>query len=59
VAGLVLSYVIQLTGQFQWCVRQIVDMESKMTSTERLIHYINNLEVIFFFFFLNIENNII
>ena len=38
-AGLVLAYVLQLTGQFQWCVRQSVETETKMTSVERLLHY--------------------
>jgi len=38
-AGLVMAYVLQLTGQFQWCVRQSVETETKMTSVERLLHY--------------------
>lgn len=44
VAGLVLAYVLQLTGQFQWCIRQMVEAETKMTSVERLLYYVNNLE---------------
>jgi len=43
-AGLVMAYVLQLTGQFQWWIRQTVEMENKMTSVERLLHYIDNLE---------------
>ena len=46
VSGLVLSYVLQLTGQFQWCVRQSIETETKMTSVERLLHY-STLEVSF------------
>jgi len=44
VAGLTLTYVLQLTGQFQYCVRQAVEIETKMTSVERLLYYKENLQ---------------
>ena len=34
-AGLLLLYSIQLSGMFQWCVRQGAEVESYMTSVER------------------------
>eukprot|EP01134_Creolimax_fragrantissima_P003514 CFRG3514T1 len=37
--GLLLSYVLQLQGLFQWAVRQSAEVENLMTSTERVIEY--------------------
>ena len=39
--GLSLSYVLQLTAMFQWCVRQSIEVENLMTSVERLDEYTN------------------
>ncbi|KAF0367633.1 ABC transporter [Gigaspora margarita] len=45
ITGLVLSYALQVTGTFNWCVRQVAEVEANMNSVERLVHYSNNLEV--------------
>lgn len=37
--GLAISYAITLTGMFQWGVRQSAEMESQMTSVERVDEY--------------------
>lgn len=37
--GLSLSYVMQLTGVFQWCIRQTAELENYLTSVERLLEY--------------------
>ena len=34
-----IMYVIQLTGLFQWCVRQSAEVESQMVSVERVLQY--------------------
>ncbi|KAI8903008.1 P-loop containing nucleoside triphosphate hydrolase protein [Globomyces pollinis-pini] len=39
ILGLVLSYLIQLTGSLQWCVRQSCEVENLMVSTERVYEY--------------------
>jgi ATP-binding cassette subfamily C (CFTR/MRP) protein 4 len=39
VIGLSLAYALQLTGQFQWAVRQSTEVESQMVSVERTIEY--------------------
>ena len=33
--GLSLSYIMQLTGVFQWAVRQSAEMQNQLTSVER------------------------
>eukprot|EP00755_Sulcionema_specki_P021424 Sspe_Gene.74191::Locus_45697_Transcript_1_1_Confidence_1.000_Length_4003::g.74191::m.74191/K05673/ABCC4; ATP-binding cassette, subfamily C (CFTR/MRP), member 4 len=38
-AALSLAYVASLSGEFQWCVRQSAEVESYMTSVERLRAY--------------------
>ncbi|XP_074516881.1 ATP-binding cassette sub-family C member 12-like isoform X4 [Sebastes fasciatus] len=38
--GLALSYTIQLTGMFQYVVKQSTDVEARFTSVERLQEYI-------------------
>eukprot|EP00043_Microstomoeca_roanoka_P004214 m.48205 g.48205 ORF g.48205 m.48205 type:complete len:1423 (-) comp12387_c0_seq3:88-4356(-) len=41
-AGLVgasLIYMLRLTGNFQWCVRQSAEIENHMTSVERVVEY--------------------
>ncbi|CAG8704303.1 27994_t:CDS:2, partial [Dentiscutata erythropus] len=45
ITGLVLSYALQVTGTFNWCVRQVAEVEANMNSVERLVHYSNSLEV--------------
>jgi ATP-binding cassette subfamily C (CFTR/MRP) protein 4 len=37
--GLSLSYLLTLTGMFQWCTRQSAEVDNHMTSVERLIEY--------------------
>jgi ATP-binding cassette subfamily C (CFTR/MRP) protein 4 len=37
--GLAISYSLQLAGLFQWCVRQSAEVESQMTSVERVLEY--------------------
>jgi len=39
VVGLALTYAKVLTGGFQWCVRQSAEVESLMTSVERVQEY--------------------
>uniref|UniRef100_A0A3B3QF07 ATP-binding cassette sub-family C member 5 n=1 Tax=Paramormyrops kingsleyae TaxID=1676925 RepID=A0A3B3QF07_9TELE len=43
-AGLAISYVIQLTGLFQFTVRLLSETEARFTSVERINHYITNLD---------------
>ena len=38
-AGFALSYVLQLTALFQWSVRQSAEVETMMTSVERIVEY--------------------
>ncbi|KAJ3325674.1 Multidrug resistance-associated protein 4 [Boothiomyces sp. JEL0866] len=37
--GLVITYMIQLTGLFQWATRQSTEVENLMVSTERVFEY--------------------
>ena len=39
--GLVLSYMVALSGYIQWAVRQSAELENHMTSTERIVEYKN------------------
>ncbi|XP_076005263.1 ATP-binding cassette sub-family C member 5 [Genypterus blacodes] len=43
-AGLAISYVVQLTGLFQFTVRLLAETEARFTSVERINHYIKSLE---------------
>ncbi|XP_066571078.1 ATP-binding cassette sub-family C member 5 isoform X2 [Amia ocellicauda] len=43
-AGLAISFVVQLTGLFQFTVRVFSETEARFTSVERINHYIKNLE---------------
>ena len=38
-AGLAISCTMELTGMFQWGVRQSAEAETQMTSVERVIEY--------------------
>lgn len=38
-AGFALSYCLQLTSLFQWAVRQSAEVETMMTSVERIVEY--------------------
>jgi len=42
-AGVLLSYVLQVVGQIQFAIRQLADMENAMNSTERIQYYANEL----------------
>ncbi|KAI8867045.1 hypothetical protein GQ42DRAFT_150094 [Ramicandelaber brevisporus] len=44
VAGMVVSYSLQITGNFSWSVRQFADVESNMSSVERLEQYADELK---------------
>ena len=37
--GLSIVYVLQLTGHFQWCIRQSAEVENHLTSCERILEY--------------------
>lgn len=37
--GLILSYLVQLTGSLQWCARQSGEVENLMVSAERVFQY--------------------
>ncbi|KAM9674352.1 ATP-binding cassette sub-family C member 4-like isoform 2-T2 [Dama dama] len=39
--GLVLSLALTLTGMFQWCVRQRMEVENLMISVERVMEYLH------------------
>ena len=43
VAGLSLSFAIGVTGLLNWTVRSFAQMEAGMNSTERILHYTNNI----------------
>jgi len=38
-AGLAISCAMELTGMFQWGVRQSAEAETQMTSVERVLEY--------------------
>lgn len=40
-AGLAITQCISLTGVFQWGMRQSAEMETQMTSVERILEYKN------------------
>ncbi|KAL1918432.1 uncharacterized protein VTP21DRAFT_3092 [Calcarisporiella thermophila] len=44
IVGLLLSYSLQTTNTFGWCVRQLAEVETNMNAVERLFHYAYNLE---------------
>ncbi|KAI5807531.1 P-loop containing nucleoside triphosphate hydrolase protein [Peziza echinospora] len=39
IAGVVLSYVLQIVMMIQWMIRQLAEVENAMNATERLHHY--------------------
>jgi ATP-binding cassette, subfamily C (CFTR/MRP), member 4 len=39
--GLTLGYLMQLTGIFQWMIRQSAEVENQLTSCERVVEYTN------------------
>lgn len=43
--GLALSYGLQLTALFQRCVQLSIEMSTYMTSTERVLEYLEDIEV--------------
>ncbi|CAG8547028.1 11089_t:CDS:10 [Funneliformis mosseae] len=45
ITGLVLSYALQVTGTFNWCVRQFAEVEANMNAVERLVYYSDSLDV--------------
>jgi len=42
-AGLALSFAIQVTGLLNWTVRSFANVESGMNATERVLHYIDEI----------------
>jgi ABC-type multidrug transport system fused ATPase/permease subunit len=42
-AGLSLTYAIQVTGLLNWCVRSFAQLEAAMNSCERVVHYVDNI----------------
>jgi len=42
-AGLSLTYSIQVTGILNWCVRTFAQLEAAMNSCERVLHYTENI----------------
>eukprot|EP00007_Cunea_sp_BSH-02190019_P001870 CAMPEP_0174237282 /NCGR_PEP_ID=MMETSP0417-20130205/7690_1 /TAXON_ID=242541 /ORGANISM="Mayorella sp, Strain BSH-02190019" /LENGTH=1523 /DNA_ID=CAMNT_0015316021 /DNA_START=21 /DNA_END=4592 /DNA_ORIENTATION=+ len=42
-AALAITYGLQLSGAFQWCVRTYAESESHLTSVERLVYYSTRL----------------
>jgi ATP-binding cassette subfamily C (CFTR/MRP) protein 4 len=38
--GLLLTYCLNLTSIFQWCIRQSCEVENLMTSVERILEYV-------------------
>ena len=42
-AGVVLSYILQVVGMMQFCIRQLAEVENAMNSTERIHFYGNEL----------------
>ncbi|CAI2164333.1 9655_t:CDS:10 [Funneliformis geosporum] len=45
IIGLVLTYALQVTGTFNWCVRQFAEVEANMNAVERLVYYSESLDV--------------
>ncbi|CAB4387319.1 unnamed protein product [Rhizophagus irregularis] len=45
ISGLVLSYALQVTGTFNWCVRQYAEVEANMNAVERLVYYSDSLDI--------------
>jgi ATP-binding cassette subfamily C (CFTR/MRP) protein 1 len=43
-AGLALSYAFSTTGWMSWFVRSTAEVEQKMNSVERILHYTHNVE---------------
>lgn len=43
-AGMALAFSIQMSGIFQFTVRSQAEFEAKMTSVERVNHYIRNVD---------------
>lgn len=44
IGGLVLSYILSIVQMLQFTVRQLAEVENNMNSTERVHHYVTNLE---------------
>jgi ATP-binding cassette subfamily C (CFTR/MRP) protein 1 len=43
-AGLVLTYALQITRNMNWAVRSFTDTEASMNSVERILHYCEKIE---------------
>lgn len=43
VAGMALTYSIQITGVLQWSVRSFAQVEAAMNSCERVLHYVEHI----------------
>ncbi|GJJ68711.1 hypothetical protein EMPS_01057 [Entomortierella parvispora] len=44
-AGLVLSYLARISGDLNWGVQRLSTLENNMNSAERLVHYVENLDL--------------
>lgn len=42
-SALVITYTFQIIGMIQFMIKQLADVENAMTSTERVLHYGNNI----------------
>nr|KAJ3421673.1 hypothetical protein HK105_002724 [Polyrhizophydium stewartii] len=43
--GLAISYLLQITANLSWCIRQFTDMEIAMNAVERVNYYAHKLEL--------------
>ncbi|KAI5779576.1 P-loop containing nucleoside triphosphate hydrolase protein [Geopyxis carbonaria] len=43
IAGVVLSYILQIVMMLQWMIRQLAEVENAMNATERIHHYAHSL----------------
>ncbi|KAL0491571.1 ATP-binding cassette, subfamily C [Acrasis kona] len=43
IAGLILTYALQITGVFNWAVRSVTETESNMNAVERVLYYCDEI----------------
>ncbi|KAL0484005.1 ATP-binding cassette, subfamily C [Acrasis kona] len=44
IAGLTLTYALQITGVFNWAVRSVTETESNMNAVERVLYYCDEID---------------